>query len=177
MLGISRRSVEIADLNPEDMVDALLEGRIDAAATWHPHLAEGQRELGANATVLYGGGIYTWAWNLVGKQSVIARRPEAIPKVLRALIRAEGFLREEPKEAHKIIARHMGLDESYVGRHMGHISFAVRLDQSLLTTLESQARWAMRKGLTDKTDIPNFLDHIYLPGLEGVKPEAVGIIR
>ncbi len=51
------------------------------------------------------------------------------------------------------------------------------LDQTILMSLEDEARWAMREGLTDKKEIPNYLDFIYVDALEQVKPETVTIIR
>ena len=40
------------------------------------------------------------------------------------------------------------------------------LDQTILMSLEDEARWAMREGLTDKKEIPNYLDFIYVDALE-----------
>jgi NitT/TauT family transport system substrate-binding protein len=47
----------------------------------------------------------------------------------------------------------------------------------MLITMEDQARWRMGNNLTDKTEVPNYLDYIYIDALEEVKPEAIGIIR
>ncbi len=43
--------------------------------------------------------------------------------------------------------------------------------------MEDEARWAMKEGLTDKKEVPNYLDFIFMDALELVKPEAVTIIR
>ena len=53
----------------------------------------------------------------------------------------------------------------------------VSLEQQLLLTLEDEARWTISEGLADKKEVPNYLDFIYLEGLEAVKPEAVTILR
>jgi NitT/TauT family transport system substrate-binding protein len=55
--------------------------------------------------------------------------------------------------------------------------FELSLDQSLLINTEDEARWAIKNNLIDKTEIPNYLDYIYIDALEEVKPEAVGIIH
>jgi len=57
------------------------------------------------------------------------------------------------------------------------LNFSITLDQSFLVTLERQAEWAIKNKLTDKTEVPNFLDFIYLKGLDIVKPKAITIIR
>ena len=51
------------------------------------------------------------------------------------------------------------------------------LDQTILVSLEDEARWAMKERLTDKKEIPNYLDFIFIDALEQAKPEAVTIIR
>ncbi len=43
--------------------------------------------------------------------------------------------------------------------------------------MDDEARWSIANNLTDKTVVPNYLDYIYLDGLEALKPEAVTIIR
>ena len=55
--------------------------------------------------------------------------------------------------------------------------FSVTLDQSLLLTLEDETRWAIKNKLTGRTNIPNYLYHIYLDALHAVTPEAVTIIH
>jgi NitT/TauT family transport system substrate-binding protein len=55
--------------------------------------------------------------------------------------------------------------------------FSLSLDQSLVAAMEDEARWMIANGLTSETEVPNFLDYIYMDGLQAVKPEAVNIIR
>jgi len=43
--------------------------------------------------------------------------------------------------------------------------------------MEDQARWAIQNNSTDATEVPNYLDHIYIDALLEVKPEAIGIIH
>ena len=61
--------------------------------------------------------------------------------------------------------------------HWDEFVFELSLDQSLLISLEDEARWAIKNNLTDKKEIPNFFNFIYTQALEEVKPEAVTIIR
>ena len=56
-------------------------------------------------------------------------------------------------------------------------TFEISLNQSLLVALEAEARWAIKYKLTESTEVPNYLDYIYIDALEELKPEAVTIIR
>ena len=93
------------------------------------------------------------------------------------MIKAESLVMKNPEEARKIISKKLGVSEDEVATIMSGSSFKVSLDQSLLTTLEDQARWAVKNKLTETTKIPNYLNFIYPAALEAIKPEAVTIIR
>jgi len=69
------------------------------------------------------------------------------------------------------------LDKEFTALIWGEFSFQLLLDQTILVSLEGEARWAMKEGLTDKKEVPNYLDFICVDALEQVKPETVTIIR
>ena len=71
----------------------------------------------------------------------------------------------------------MNLQKEDVAAHWDEFTFEISLDQSLLINIESEARWAINNNLTDATEVPNYLDYIYLDALEEVRPNAVTIIR
>jgi hypothetical protein len=56
-------------------------------------------------------------------------------------------------------------------------AFNVDLPQSLLISLEDEARWAMARGYVDKDQVPNFLPHLHLDALLAVQPERVTVVR
>lgn len=136
-----------------------------------------QKELGAKGITFYGEGIYTETFNISAAQDFVHRNPETVKKVLRSLIRAVEFIRENPDKSRRIISSYSKMDEALLGELWGIYHFKVTLDQSLLITLEDQARWAIKSKLTDKTRVPNYLNFIYQDALKAVKPEAVTIIR
>jgi len=75
------------------------------------------------------------------------------------------------------VADFIKIDSALLEEIWGIFNFRVALDQALLVNLEDQTRWAIKKRLTARTDMPNYLDYIYISGLQAVKPEAVRIIR
>ena len=92
-------------------------------------------------------------------------------------MKAEKFARENPDEAQEIVAGKIGMDRAKFNEIWELFNFKVALDQSLLLTLEAEARWAIKNKLTNKTEVPDYLYYIYMDALEEVKPKAVGIIR
>jgi len=43
--------------------------------------------------------------------------------------------------------------------------------------MEDEARWMIINNLTTEKQVPDFLDYIYMNGLEAVNPNAVDIIQ
>lgn len=174
---LTESDVKIVNLKPEETVNSLVNGDVDAFSAWNPHLLKAQEELGKNGTVLYDNSIYTWNWNIVGKKEFIKNNPETIRKVSRALAHAEKFISESPSESIRIVAEYLKIDKGLLEKQWGIYKFGLRLDQSLLLELEDQARWAIEKNLTSTKEMPNFYDYFYLYALDEIKPDAITMIR
>lgn len=174
---IPRESVSVVSLKPEEVVDALVKGDVDAISTWNPHDYRARKELGATAVAFYGEGIYRTTVDIVAAPNLVKEKPETVKKVLRALVKASNFMVQNPEESIQLTAEQTKMDKAVIGDSWNQYSFAVTLDQSLLMTLEDQARWAIKNKLTEATQVPNYLNFIYLDGLEAVRPEGVTIIH
>ena len=174
--NIQSRQVLIVNLKPQELVDALLSGKLDAAATWNPYLGELKKALGENGLVFYDGG-YQVTFNVAARQDFIRQHPAAIKKLTRALLRAETFAAERPADAIAIMARASKTDLADVSAAWPNYQLQVKLDQGLLALLEDQSRWAIKNGYVDRTEVPNYLDFIYPDALAAVEPDAVTIIR
>jgi len=175
--GISRKDIEISDLKAEKIPDALAHGDIDAVSTFNPYVAFTQKKLGDLVITFHDKDLYTYNFNIVATQEFIRNNPGKVKKLLRALIKAEKFVKENQDEAQKIVADFSGIDIGIVRSTWADANFSVSLDQSLLLALEDESRWAIENGLTQETKVPNYLDFIYLDGLASVKPKAVRIMR
>jgi NitT/TauT family transport system substrate-binding protein len=175
--GLRVQDVAWEDIKPSDLGQALLSGQVDAVATWDPHAYGIERELGEGAVSWPTQGGQDFFWLLVSRESFLHDRPGAAEGILASLVEAEGFMRSHPGEAQGIAAAPMGLDQAYMDYVWPNIDFSLDLQQGLLLTMESEARWVMDKKLGGEAAMPNYLGFIYLEGLEKVKPEAVTIFR
>jgi NitT/TauT family transport system substrate-binding protein len=171
--GIPEDRIRKVEIKPLEMAAALARGEVDATVSWDPHLTEQRRALGAEGVTLSNDLIFRLWWNLVAAQDFVRTHPETVRKVLRALIRAQRYMEESPNEARRIMA-------TYVNEGAGTLddfNFDVRLSQSLILTLEEQARWAIKAGLTDRREVPNFLPLMYTEGMEAIAPESVSVVH
>ena len=175
--GIDRDQVKIIDMKPDEMAAALGTGRVDAVSTFNPTIKQLERGLGNKGAVFFGGSLYTENFCIVTMQDYVKKHPEAIKKVLRALLRAETFVQQNPDEARRLVADFIKIDKALLDDIWPIFTTRVSLDQALLVDLEDQTRWALKNRLTKSRIMPNYLDFIYVDGLSAVKPEAVRIFR
>lgn len=167
--------VDIVGLETETLVDALLGGGVDAVSTWSPHTVEAIKGLGDQGVVFDDPSIYKMTWNIASSMGYAEAHPERIRKVLRAVIRANAYIREHPREARILVSGSLGAEGSVPAREWEDYSFVAILDQGLLLNLEDQARWMIRKENHLQAP-PNFMEFIRPQVLRAVKPSAIGIV-
>ena len=174
-VGVDPQHVTMVPLQAEETVEALRGGRIDAVAVWEPYgyaALHGAEAVGLRLP-LSGG--YIENYNLVGRRGLFARRGEAFVRLLRAVERAEQFIQDDPAAAQAILREQLGLDQRFVDWVWGGLAFRLSLDQSLLSTMEGEVRWAQREGHVAEGARPNVLTLVHSAPLKAVKPSAVGI--
>jgi NitT/TauT family transport system substrate-binding protein len=175
--GISRSSIKVSNLKPDALLEAIVNGDVDAIATLPFVLIQSQKKLGNRAVTFDSENVYTQFFNVVARREFVRRNPGMVNKLLRALVKAEEYVSRNNAEVQKIVADFSGINFSTVREGWDVNDFEVSCQQSLILALEDESRWAINSGLTKAGAVPNYLDHIYLDGLRSVKPEAVRILR
>jgi len=173
---INSKEIRRVDLPSEAVVSALLAGDVDAVSTWAPQTTALEDKLGGNAVVLDEPGLYVLTWNLVVAKDLTRDDPDAIVRALRAIVRANRFIAEQPVEARAVTARNMGSPVAAVEREWADSKPMAVLNQSLILQLEDEARWILERSATGQ-EVPNFLDFIDAKGLKTVVPDAVQIVE
>jgi len=175
--GLNIRDVTLTNLTPKQAVDAVVNGTVDAAVVWEPYVSQIRERLTNR--------IITWSAHsgqaqysiLVGRNEWIRQHPNLVKGVLDSLAQAEEYTVQHPTEAMAILKKRYQHDDAYVARVWPEYQFSLFLDQALTLALEDEARWMIKNNLTNKKQVPDFLDYIYEDGLKTVKAEAVNIIR
>ncbi len=174
--AISPGDVEMVNFSPPDLPEALNTGQIDAQVIWEPHGTKAVALLGDKAIRLPSSDVYKTTFNFLTMKSFAKENPEILIKFLRAIEKGTKFTQNR-EETQEIIADRLNIPKEDVARHWAEFTFELSLDQSLLTNIEDEARWAINNNLTAATEVPNYLNYIYLEALETVMPDAVTIIR
>lgn len=176
--GVDPAAVTLVALDAKDPVGPLLRGEVDALGVFEPHGRDALRRLGAQAVALPTPGFFTVTFNIVATRAVLATRGDDLQRLLRAARRAGGLMREHPERAHAAIAARSGLDAATVETMMKDFDFRLELAQPLITTLEAQARWALREQIVPRdARMPDYLDFIDAGPLGRVDARAVRLAR
>jgi ABC-type nitrate/sulfonate/bicarbonate transport system substrate-binding protein len=175
--GIAIGSVRLVDLKPSDIPEALSSGDVDAAITWEPYAGIIRDSLGLKAVSWPGQSGQNYQLVLVAKEEFIKERPLVVERLIEALLEAEKYCAEHTADAQNLIASRLGYDPALLQSVWKRCDLRVRIDQDLVILMEDEAKWAMRRRLTEKKEMPNYLRLIHLESLERIKPEAVRIIH
>jgi len=176
--GLSETDIKLSFRHADEFVPALAKGEVDAiCSVKEPRVSKAKTLLGDNIVIFQEPGFYLKTYNLVTFNSFIKDKPQTVKRLLQALIRAEEFAKKYPEHAQRIVSNKAGVKESEIAGLWPDLRFEVSLGQSLLISLENEARWAIRNKLTERKKIPNYLNFIYSDALEAVKPRGVTIIR
>jgi ABC-type nitrate/sulfonate/bicarbonate transport system substrate-binding protein len=171
--GLTNQDIVPVGLKPEEMQAAMMAKQVDAVSTWNYPLTQIGEQLGANGLIFLDHEIYTETFNIAARQEFVNKNPDSVDRFLRALLKAEDFVSQNPDEAQSIVATATQIDKKLVTQVWNVFDYQVALDQRLLITLEDETRWAIKNGLTDRKDMPDYRKFIYSDSLARVKPEAV----
>ena len=173
--ALSYEAVELVDLKPSELVEAISNGDIDAAFTWDPYSYDIKKKLEGNIISWPGGEDFYFL--LLAKKDWIESNPAATERFVRSLLEAEEYIKDNSDKAKEFVRDRFDYEADYIEYSWPRQEFAVILEQAMLITFEDQARWRIENNLTNETTVPNYLDFIYFDGLEAVKPKAISIIR
>lgn len=174
---IDPATVQAVPLQPEGLVAALTEGRVDAIAAWEPFAHAALRALKGSAAVLPSNLAYRETFNLVVERRLVRAADADLARLLRALERAIDLIHDEPARAQAVLRGALQVDAAFVDWIWPQLQFGLSLDPGLLKTLESEARWALREGHVAGKPPPNYLRYFHAAPLMSVKPELAGIAR
>ncbi len=171
--NLSFGEVKVTYLNPSEMAAALANNRVDAVMVWNPVTYEIKRQLGEKIISWPGQTGQKFYEVLVSTDKFIQSNSRALEKLFRALAQAENFIKNNQAESQDIVAKQINLDKSVFTDDWLKSDLELSFDQSLLIAMEDEARWLIQNRLTDRTEVPNYLNYFDPGPLSQVDPKAV----
>ncbi len=176
LYGMSMQDITLVEVKtPEEWVNAVVNGDIDAVATAQPYANSAKDRLGTNAVFWQAQSNQPVNSLVISTDDWIAEHPELAGRFIKSLTRAEDYAHTHPDEARAIVQKRLNLSDAYIDTVWKQNRFSVSLDKSLIITMEDEGRWMIANNLTSAKTVPDYSAYIYTKGLREIKPEAVNI--
>jgi NitT/TauT family transport system substrate-binding protein len=172
---IDPKTVTVVALAPDKLVSALEDRRVDAIAIWEPLASIAAAALGGDAVMFASPRVYTQHFNLVAGRDTIAHREADMTGLLKALMHAQRFIDAEPAQARALLAERLHVSLALATAVMADQDYRVRLDQSLVTTMQAEARWLAQDGVGQPAG--ELLRSIEPGPLRRAAPASVGLVQ
>ncbi len=163
-------------MNAPQKLQAFLDNKIDAFFCWEPFISKAKKALGDEAVILPNKDVFVGSWLIVVKKEFLENNKETVKNFLKALYKAEVFTKNNRDEAIKIHSQVVGIDLDIAKELFSKEGYRMKLDQSLLTLLEDQARWVMEYKYVTSDKIPNYLNIIDTKPLSSIDKNTVTIL-
>jgi len=176
--SIDAGRVHTVAMAPAQLPEALSRREVDAVAIWEPLAGAALAGLKGDATLMPNPRVYTQHFNLVSTEGLMTKRRDDMARLLRALVRAEDTVQRKPALARDVLARELGVDAAAATQALKDHDYRLRLDQSLVSTMSSQMRWAVQQQYVKPGSLPASPLALIQPAtLSEAAREAVSIVR
>ncbi|MFA6497879.1 MAG: ABC transporter substrate-binding protein [Desulfurivibrionaceae bacterium] len=173
--GLAQNEVTQVFMEPETFQAALASGEIDGFSMTTRMVNVAAKALGDKGVVFAEPGL-NLIHGILTTRSNIPLNLQATPGVLRALVRAEQYAKEEPAAAKGVVAKAAQFSSREIEEIWGRTIIEVALANSLFAHLEDQYRWQMeRGGAAASANMPNYLALVSPEYLRAIKPDSVSV--
>jgi ABC-type nitrate/sulfonate/bicarbonate transport system substrate-binding protein len=155
--NISINQVTVVHLQPPDLVPAITRGDLSAISIWEPYIFVAQKTLASRAIVFEDSATYTETFNIACTDSYLKSHQPEVRAVIRALRKAEAFLKASPDAAQSTVAAFTSMDPQTLKAIWPPFDFTLDLEASLPALLRSEAEFAVATGtIAAPKEYPDF---------------------
>lgn len=150
LLETSNVEAEVINVSPPDIVPALARGDIDAGIMFPDFYASAAKALGDDYREYRSDSYIAW-FVLSATPEMLNDRADELTGFVRALVKAEAFIKENPANAQKALADAMEglMSLELIESRWSEAEYEIGLSNDLLDLLVTQAEWVSSKGMVD----------------------------
>ena len=174
--GLSLSNVTLVNVQPSQWVSSIANGTVDAVVVSQNYISQVQAALPNNTIVWQVQGEQLAYALIYGQTSRITQNSDLVNRFLKSLVEAQNFVIQNPTSAKAVLQTRFNYTAAYLAQDWPNHQFSLSLDDSLIPGLEEEVRWAISNNLVSGKTVPNFVNYIYINGLESVDSGSVDII-
>jgi ABC-type nitrate/sulfonate/bicarbonate transport system substrate-binding protein len=175
--NIDLQSVDQINMPTTQYVTAIVNGSVDAVVVSDSSISQIENQLPNDTVVWSVQGSQLLNMVVSGRNDWILQHPDLVTRFLKSLSQAEDYSVNYPAGARAIVQKQLNITDSVMAEKWFSHQFSLSLDQSLVAIMEDETRWMISNNLTNQTVVPNFINFIYVEGLNSVRPESVNLIH
>lgn len=175
--GVDRTGISIVDYHPQELKEAIGKGEVDSIVSWEPNIINAIESLGDNSYLIPSQEIYREDCHFVANKNLIKNDFDTVVRFLKVMDRAIEYISLNRDRSIDIVTTRLQVDKELTNKVWDNFNFQLLLDQSILSSLEDEARWLIDKGAVETENIPNYLKYIYVEPLETVIPDVVTLVH
>lgn len=175
--GLEQGEVIQVDMATERFQAALASGEIDGFAMTNKMVNAAAKALGDKAVVFAEPGLNI-IYGILTTRTDVPQDLAVAPRLLKALLRAEEYARNEPAGAKALLAKAYTFSEAEVDNIWKRTTIELALANHLFVNLEDQYKWQVERAAAPALPtVPNYLSVVSPAYLSAIKPEAVSVIK
>ncbi len=175
--GFSQGEVILVDMDAKGFQQALVNGEIDGFAMTTKMIESAVKALGDQAIVFAEPGLNI-IYGILTTRSDRSRDLKAAPQVLKALLRAEAYVRSQPAAAKALLAKAYNFSPQEIEEIWARTIIELSLPNTLFVNLEDQYKWQVERGFAKAAATPpNYLTIVSPAYLRAIKPAAVSVVK
>ena len=175
--NIDLQTVDQINIQTTQYVTAIVNGSVDAVVVSDSSISQIENQLPNDTVVWSVQGSQLLNMVVSGRNDWVLQHPDLVARFLKSLSQAEDYSINYPAGARAIVQKQLNMTDSVMDEKWSSHQFSLSLDQSLVAIMEDETRWMINNNLTNQTAVPNFVNFIYLEGLNSVRPESVNLIQ
>lgn len=151
--GIPAKEIQVIDLSPSTLPEALAAGSIDAFAASEPTPSVGEIK-GGRELMTFGGMGNRYPIMMLAQSEFLKNREKETTGFVQALQDAERFVQDHPEQTVDIMAKATGLPPEVVRSAMARHAYTLTMDDTIMGSLSETAAFLKRSGNIKK--VPDF---------------------
>lgn len=174
--NLSLGNITVVNVPFAQSQNALANGSINAVLVLQPYVNQIESFFGSKVMAWQAQSNQFGYNDIICTRSWAQQNPDLVVRFLKSLVQAESFVQDHQSQSIAIVTKTLNYSTTYLPTVWSNYIFSVTLDQSQIVAMQDEAQWLIQNNLTTATAIPNFLNYVYLNGLESVNPDAVNIV-